>query len=47
MKKINIASLMLATALVLSACGNTADNEADKKEDTKVEESAENKCKCT
>ncbi|MDD6918143.1 peptidoglycan-binding protein [Anaerococcus sp.] len=43
MKKFNIASLMLATALVLSACGNTADKEADKKEDTKVEESAENK----
>lgn len=40
MKKFNIASLMLATALVLSACGNTANKDADKKEDTAVEEKA-------
>ncbi len=45
MKKINIATLMLASALVLSACSNTSEKEADNKAETEVSQEAETETK--
>ena len=40
-KKFNIATLMLATSLAFTACGNDADKDADKANEPTVEEKAE------
>lgn len=45
MKKFNIATLMLASALVLSACSNTNEKEADNKAETEVSQEAETETK--
>ena len=45
MKKFNIATLMLASALVLSACSNTNEKEADNKAGAEVSQEAETETK--